>query len=156
MSDINFLPTKDKSDAHKKSDKSDKKEDIKWSEPTKNKATEDKEKSSGWFSFLKKNSAKNGKLTKDRFDKNNLKHSRQEVLQLIKEYVRDQDSNIKSQASKIKTKKEFNPLAWLSKFRKPKDDKGALVDYQQDFKEKQKTENRKQKTVLFCHCEEPE
>ena len=160
MSDINFLPTKDKSDAHKKSDKSDKKEDIKWSKPAEDKIAEDKKKSSGWFSFFKKDTAKSGKLKGKKFDKNNLKHSRQEVLQLIKEYTKDQDNNKKSRAVRAKIKKESNLLAWLSKprtiglqswlsvvrgkFRKPKDDKGVLVGYQQDFKEKQKTEKRKQ------------
>ena len=144
MSNINFLPTKDKRDAHKKSGK---KENIKWSKPAKGKTAEDKEKSSGWFSLLRKNSTKDGKLKEDRFDKNNFKRSRQEVLQLIKEYAKDQDSNKKPRV-RTKIKKEFNPLAWLSKLRKPKDDKGVLVDYQQDFKEKQKTKNRKQPAPL--------
>ncbi len=141
MKDINFLPTKDKRDAHTKSDK---KEDIKWSKPAEDKITEDKKKSSGRFSFLKNNFAKDRKLKKGKFDKNKFKRSREEVLQLIKEkeYAKAQDNSIKSQGSKIKAKKKPNLLAWLRKFRKPKDDKSALADYQQqDFKEKQRTEN---------------
>jgi len=146
MSNINFLPTKNKGDVHKRSDKSDKKEEIKLSKPDEDILAEDKEKSSGWFSFFKKDSVKGRKLKEEKFNKNNLKHSRQEVLQLIKEYARDQDSSIKSQASKIKTKKESNPLAWIRKLRKSKDDKAILVDYQQDFKEKQTTDDRRQTT----------
>jgi len=187
MGEINFLTNKDDG-SRKKRDKKGTEEEIKWSEPITDKTTEDEKRSFGRLSFFKrksKSAADKKELSKDgRIDKVKLKHSRKEVLKLIKEHESGQTNGKKP--VKIKTKKGFNLLSWWNKprvffqsikftpkessiskkfrsqltgylkklrdkFKKSKDHKEILVDYQRVFKdEKKKRVLGKDKKHLFA------
>ncbi|MEA3463561.1 MAG: hypothetical protein U9R14_00545 [Patescibacteria group bacterium] len=171
MPDINFLSSKDNKsiDQQKKSKREiEKEKKIEWSKPDREKIAKDKKKSSGWFAFFKKKSLtpqaagiipqsktdKKAPLKKDKqISRRNLKHSRQEVLKLIKEYDNKQDNK---RLNNIKTKRKFNfkhsvsPL-WnklRGKFKKNKDHEDILIDYQQVFnKEKQRRDKINKKPI---------
>lgn len=167
MSDINFLSSKDnKSASRENKSKEEIEKEIEWSKPAKEKIAKDKKKLSGLLTFFKKKSLtpqtagiipqsktdKKASLKKDKqISRRKLKHSRREVLKLIKEYDNKQDNK---RLNNIKTKGKFSfkylvlPL-WnklRGKFKKNKDHEEILIDYQQVFnKEKQ----RKDKIVSF-------
>ena len=84
MSDINFLDNKPGDDGAKPKDKGDKKSKLVWSDPKK----EAKSSKSSAFAFLPfiNKPAPIGKIPAAPIDKNKLKRSRQEILNLIKHH----------------------------------------------------------------------
>ncbi len=124
MSDINFLDNKKPGDNQKPKDKDSKKEKLAWSSPKK----DDDSSKSAFFSFLpfanKKEPA--GTPPVSIIDKNKIKQSREEILNLIKHH-----ENSKPQPEE-KKKNFFSVLA--EKLKKQSAPKEVLIDYQQAFK----------------------
>lgn len=141
MSDINFLPGGDKSGEDHKKDKKKNKKQVEWSRPLQEKRAEDIKKSSGLFSFFKKISGGKGankKLKKKRFDKSKLKRSREEVLELIEGYAKEQDS--KKEPLESNKEKGAGVSSWFNKFKKIKESKQVdkPKETKHDFKNEEK------------------
>jgi hypothetical protein len=138
MADINFI-SDNKDGRKKKSDDEKKKQKIEWTKPIGERAalpdsstTGPKDKSSGWFSFLKKRKKQIPKDDKKSglLDKEQVKRSRREVLKLIKE---QEDKRIATGPKPEKKKKDKDKgSSWWSNLFKRKtshkkispDDKG--------------------------------
>jgi len=137
MSGINFLDNKKHSDDQKSKDKDDKKEKLAWSNPKK----EAKDPKSSVFPFL---SFMNKKEPADKssasiIDKNKIKQSREEILNLIKHH-----DNSKPPLKE----KGKNFLAILAeKLKKQPASKEVLIDYQRIFN--QEKEHKSQVGRIF-------
>lgn len=134
MGDINFLDNKKQEEEKPENIK---KENIAWSEPEK----QEDSRGSRVFSFLPF-IKKNGKQPVFKDDKNKIKKSRKEILNLIKHH---ENSNPEP---KKKYEKFFCRLA--GKFKKQLDRKGALIDYRRVFDE----ENNKKQPEIKNHAVE--
>ncbi|MFH0956001.1 MAG: hypothetical protein V1801_02200, partial [Candidatus Falkowbacteria bacterium] len=132
MSDINFLDNK-KHDDQKPKDKDDKKDELAWSSPKKE--IEEPKKSST-FSFLsslyKKEPA--DKSSASIIDKNRIKESREEILNLIK---RHEDSK---PLPKEKGKSFLRAIG--EKLKKQPGHKEVLIDYQRVFNQEKEQKNQ--------------
>jgi len=127
MKEINFLSNKDKRGNHKEKDKKEEKEKLEWSTPSKDKLIEEKEKPSSWFSFFKKEK----QFNKKQFNKDKIKQSRKQILELIKENESNQNDKkmIKDKA------KKGSPFSWLNKFKKSKDKERIVIEKGKEFKQ---------------------
>ena len=122
MSDINFLNNQNHDDQEPKT-KDDLKEKLAWSKPEKE-TKSFKSAAFSLFPFLKK------KMPADKpaapvIDKNKIKQSREEILNLIKHQEKSKP------IQKDKAKNFFSKLR--EKFKKQLDHKEALIDYQRIF-----------------------
>ena len=132
MPGINFLDNQKHDDDQKPKDKDDKKAKPAWSEPKK----EDKAPKSSAFSFLPFISKKEpaDKSAASAIDKNKIKASREEILNLIKHH---EDSKPQPQ------KKSDNFLAALAeKLKKQPGPKEVLIDYQRVFNQEKEHKNQ--------------
>lgn len=146
MGDINFLDNKKQEEDGKS--ESIKKENIKWSEPEKK---EDLRKKSVFsvLPFIKKN----GEQPVSKDDKNKIKKSREEILNLIKNH---KNSNPEQEKKRVKF---FCSLA--EKFKKQPDHKSVLIDYRRVFDEEKnkkqpEIKNHAAETVKSVQADKPE
>lgn len=132
MSGINFLDNQKSGDDQKPKGKDNKKEKLAWSNPEK----EIKGSKSSAFSFLpfinKKEPA--DKSSASIIDKNKIKESREEILNLIKHH---------EDAKPISKEKGKNFLATLAeKLKKQDGHKEVLIDYQRVFNQEKERKNQ--------------
>lgn len=135
MSDINFLDNKKPGDDQepKDKDKDDKKKELTWSSPKKQ-AGGFKSLPFSFLPFMNKPAAANKNLVSVAADKNKIKRSRQEILNLMKHY-----ENSRPPAQE----KGKNFLASLiGKFKKRLALKEVLVDYQRVFNQEKDYKNQ--------------
>jgi len=161
MEKINFLSNKNNShDRGSNQDVKRKKEEIEWSEPTKDKTGKHKKKRFSIFSLLKKGKPSLGgaevqkqpgldvQLKNKPNDKTKLKRSRQEILKLIKEQEGRQKNEKKLKQAEVRKVETILPR--LKNFIEPKKGNKILLDYQQIFNEE---EDRRKKTKVALPTE---
>lgn len=129
MSGINFLDNQ-KHDDQKSKDKDEKKGKLAWSEPQK----EIKDSKKAPFSFLPFMNKKEPADKNSAVDKNKIKQSREEILNLIKHH------EISKPSVKEKGKNFLETLG--EKFKKQPSHKEVLIDYQRIFNQEKEHKNK--------------
>jgi hypothetical protein len=146
MSDINFLDNKKRFDGQESEGKGDKREEkMIWSRPENDKPIA---KGITWLSFLKKKEKdeRAGAERKPTIDKNKVKESRREILELIKKH--DENLGLKEKGPTFKNWPTRLAESLAARFKKQPGQKKDLIDYQQVFNQEK---NQRIKQGLSNH-----
>ncbi|MBI4779515.1 hypothetical protein HY797_03645 [Candidatus Falkowbacteria bacterium] len=132
MPDINFLNSKKNGDDQKPKDKGDKKEKLAWSNPERE-ITDSKKSAFSFLPFINKKEPAD-KNSSSIIDKNKIKESREEILNLIKRHENSKPP--------LKEKGKNFLEIFNGKLKKQPAPKEVLIDYHQGFNKEKEYKNQ--------------